>query len=99
MEIIYNFNLNEDIIEPKEIIFNDMNIHNRMIRCQINYHSTFIICFYFSNNNSQNYFTRSIFIIKEMNLILENTSIIMNSNEVKQIKLAVSYNDTYFSLN
>ena len=49
----YNFDLNEEINEPKKIIFNDMNnIQNKMIRCQINSNFTFIICFYYSSDNS-----------------------------------------------
>jgi hypothetical protein len=36
----YNFDLNEELNEPKEIIFNDMNIQNKMIRCQINSYFT-----------------------------------------------------------
>ena len=44
----YNFNLNEGINKPKEILFNDINIQDKKIRCQINSNSTFIICFYYS---------------------------------------------------
>ena len=47
----YNFDLNKGINEPKKKIFNDMNIQNKKIRCQINSNSTFIICFYYSQNN------------------------------------------------
>ena len=51
----YNFNSNESIIKSKEIIFKDMNIQNKMVRCQINSFSTFIICLYYSKDNGQNY--------------------------------------------
>ena len=47
----YNFDLNEELNEPKEIIFNDMNIQNKMIRCQINSYFTDILCFYYSKIN------------------------------------------------
>ena len=50
----YNFYINERINKPKEIIFNDMNIQNKMIRCTMNSNLTFIICFYYSKNNSFN---------------------------------------------
>ena len=50
----YNFNFNEGINNPKVIIFNDMNIQNKMIRCQINSYFNFIICFYYSIISSFN---------------------------------------------
>ena len=92
----YNFNLNGDINEPKEIKLNDMNIQNKMVRCQINSNSTFIICFYYSILNVESYLTSTIFNIQKMNLIKANTSNIMNTNEINQIKLAMSYNDKFF---
>ena len=47
----YNFNLTKSINEPKEIKFNNLNINNKMVRCQINSNSTFIICFYYTKYN------------------------------------------------
>ena len=96
----YNFNLNEEINEPKVIIFNNTNIQNKMIRCQINSNSTYIICFYYSIINSKNYFYSQIFLIKDMNLIEEkNPTVILeneNLNVIKQIKIANSLNDKFF---
>ena len=94
----YNFNLNETIIEPKEIIFNNMNIKNIMIRCQINNNFDFVSCFYYSIINDNNYFVAKIFYIKDMNLYLERKIEIINSNlnVINQIKLAMSNNDRYF---
>ena len=45
----YNFNLTESfdtISKQQKYEFNNMNIENKMIRCQINSYSTFITCFY-----------------------------------------------------
>ena len=52
----YNFNLSEGINEPKEITFNNINIQNKKIKCQINIYSTFIICFYYSIYNLLKFF-------------------------------------------
>ena len=46
----YNFDINEGINKPKKIInenyyINDINIQNKIVRYQINYSPTFIICF------------------------------------------------------
>ena len=92
----YKYNLDEGINEPKIIKFNNMNIQNKMIRCQINSYLTFIICFYYLIDNSKNYFTITIFNINDMNLIKGKTSNIMNTNIIKQIKLAKSFNDKFF---
>ena len=85
--------------EPKVIQFNDMNIQNKMIKCEINYFSTFIICFYHSKDNLQNLFQNTIFIINDMNLSIKQTSEIpfdRTLNEINQIKLAKSFNDKFF---
>ena len=44
----YNFKVDESINKPILIKFSEMNIQNKMIRCQINSNSIFIICFYYS---------------------------------------------------
>ena len=95
----YNFNLNEEINEPKVIIFNNRNIKNKMIRCQINSNSTYIICFYYSKINSKNNFYSQTFLIKDMDLIEDrSTRILENENLgiIKQIKIANSLNDKFF---
>ena len=95
----YHFNFNEGINEPKVILFNDMNIQNRMIRCQINSYFTFIICFYYSIINNENKIFSSIFLIKNMDLSLKCTSEILydgNFEEIKQIKFAMTNNDKFF---
>ena len=43
----YNFKVDEDINKPILIKFSEMNIQNKMIRCQTNSNSIFIICFYY----------------------------------------------------
>lgn len=91
----YNFNITEGINEPKKIFFDDINIQNKMVRCQINTYSTFVICFYYSIVNSKNYLTTTFFNIKEINLI-KGESTNKEVIEVKQIKLARSYNDKFF---
>ena len=58
----YNFNFDGDINKLKEINFDNMNIQKKMIRCGLNYNSTFIICFYYSQDNEQNYLVSEIFI-------------------------------------
>ena len=94
----YNFDLNEELNEPKKIIFNDMNIQNKMIRCQINSYFTDILCFYYSKINNENYFRKTIFHIKDMIINKEQTNEIIGrySNVINQIKLAISDNNKYF---
>ena len=92
----YYFNFDGDITKVREINFNDMKIQNKMIRCQINSYSTFIMCFYYSIVNSLNYLISQIFNMKDMNLekgISSNFSVL---NEINQIKFAISYNDRFF---
>ena len=48
----YNTNLIGELNEPKEIEINNMNIQDKMIRCQINSYLSFIKCFYYSKDNS-----------------------------------------------
>ena len=100
----YNFDINEGINEQKLIQFNNMNITNKIIRCDINSNTTFIICFYYSKNNSQNNnneqkIVGKTFIINNTELIQENTDVIFNkefSGEINQIQIAKSYNDKFF---
>ena len=92
----YHFNLNIGLIEPKIILFIDMNIQNKMIRCQINSYLTFIICFYHSKDNDENYLTKTIFDIEEMNLKRIEISNYIRVDGINQIKLAKSYNDKFF---
>ena len=90
----YNYNLDEDIVKNNQIFFDKMNINNKMVRCQNSYNSTFIICFYDSKDKSLNYFTETIFYIKDMNLIKGKTTKIIKVNDnIVQIKMVVSYND------
>ena len=96
---IYNFTIYEDINEPKEIIINNMNIQDKMIRCNINSYFTFIICFYYSIINDENKIFSSIFLIKNMILSLKSKSEIFNDgnfDEIKQIKFAMTNNDKFF---
>ena len=67
-----------------------------MIRCQINYYSTYIICFHHSIKNSNKYFSLTIFQLKDMELILDKTLDIEETNRIDQIKLAKSYDDKFF---
>ena len=92
----YNFNLTKEINESKIIKFNDMNIQNKKIRCEINYYSTFIICFYYSILNAKNNFVSTIFQIKNMNLYKEKTSTKIVSHTINEIKVATSYNNNFF---
>ena len=82
----YNFNLNEGINKPKEILFNDMNIQDKKIRCQINSNSTFIICFYYSIINETKIFASTIFRIKNMNLFTQKNYTKIIDNFIKEIK-------------
>ena len=70
----YIANLNGELNVSKEIIINDMNIQDKMIRCQINSYLSFIKCFYYSKDNSKNYFSYSKFIINDNNIEKEETS-------------------------
>ena len=92
----YIANLNGELNVPKEIIINDMNIQDKMIRCQINSYLSFIKCFYYSKDNSKNYFSYSKFIINDNNIEKEETLNITVNNTIKQIKSAMSYNNKFF---
>ena len=97
----YKYNLDEGINEPKIIKFNNMNIQNKMIRCQISSKSNFIICFYYSINNGNNNFNWKTFIIKDIYLNVEQQQTIYNNrifDVINQIKIATSNNDTLFFL-
>ena len=61
----YNFELEQEKLYNPEIIIKDnLNIQNKMIRCEMNSNLTFIICFYHSKNNTENYFVSKTFIIE-----------------------------------
>ena len=93
----YNFNFDGDITKLKEKIFDDMNIKDKMVRCELNSNKTFIICFYYTLYNSRNNLASTIFYMENMDLIKGNTSHHFNVvNEIKQIKFAKSYNDRFF---
>ena len=92
----YNFNLYENISEPKEIIIENMNIQNKMIRCQLNSYKSFIKCFYYSKiNGENNYFSYSKFSINNTNIQKEETKNITVENTINQIKSAMSYNNNF----
>jgi hypothetical protein len=92
----YNFNLNEGINEPNEISFDNMNIQNKMIRCQINSDFTYIKFFYYSKDEYNHYLKLTKFEIKDMNLNLEGTYNYTVYNKTNQIKLAISNNDNIY---
>ena len=93
----YNFNFIEGLNMQKAIPFMNMNIKNKMVRCQINSYYTFIICFYYSKINEKNYFYSTIFDIDKMNIKIRKTSINDRVvNEIKQIRIAMSFDDTCF---
>ena len=94
----YNFSLNEKTNSTKEIVFDNMNIKNKMIRCLINSYLSFIKCFYYEYVNEINYLSGIIFNIKNMDLVLDKTFNTIVNNEIKQIKSAMSYNHTLIFL-
>ena len=94
----YNFNFIEGLNMQKAIPFMNMNIKNKMIRCQINSYYTFIICFYYSKINEKNYFCSTIFDVDKMNIKIRKTSINDRVvNEIKQIRIAMSFDDNFFT--
>jgi len=93
----YNFSIKEGINEQNIISFSDMNIKNKMIRCQINSNLTFFICFYYSKINEENYLNSTIFYIENMNLRKGKTSTIEKVvNAINEIKIVTSFNDNFF---
>ena len=93
---LYNFNLTKNKNTPKVKTFKNMNIENKMIRCQINSFSTFIICFYHSIINGKNNFVTTPFYINNMNLFSKNSKTKQVNNIIKQIKVATSYDNNFF---
>jgi len=83
----YNFNLYENISEPKKIIIENMNIQNKMIRCQLNSYKSFIKCFYYSKSSPS--------------LIRNDLSYIENINSENEIKINYQNYFSYskFSIN
>ena len=95
----YNFNLTENInniYEQKTYEFNNMNIENNMIRCQINSYSTFITCFYFSIINKQNNLASTTFYIKNMDLFIEKNFTKRVNYNITEIKVSTSYDSNFF---
>ena len=92
----YNFNLTKDINEPKFIEFNDINIQNKKIKCQINSNSTYIICFYYSILNGQKKFVITTFKIRNSDLLREKNSMKIVQNAINEIKVATSFNGNFF---
>ena len=98
----YNFELEQEKLYNPEIIIKDnLNIQNKMIRCEMNSNLTFIICFYHSKNNTENYFVSKTFIIENKTDGINLSKIYIYSyqvsSEIKQIKIAKSYNDKFFA--
>ena len=94
---IYNFNIYGDINEPTEIIINNMNIQDKIIRCQINSNSTFIICLYYSILSEQKLFASTIFNIEQNNIFSGVTNVNKYvTNNIIEIKVVSSLNDNFF---
>ena len=54
--LYFNFSIKGDIINPKEIKIENLNINNKMIRCRIVSHLSFIKFFNNEKINNDNYF-------------------------------------------
>ena len=95
----YNFNLTESfdtISKQQKYEFNNMNIENKMIRCQINSYSTFITCFYFSKINGRNNLASKTFYINNMDLSNKKSFTNEVTHNITEIKIATSYDGNFF---
>ena len=71
-----------------------MNIQDKMIRCQINSNSTFIICLYYSILSEQKLFASTIFNIEQNNILPWVTNVNKYvTNNIIEIKVVSSLND------
>ena len=94
----YNFDINDGINEPNIKIFDDMDIQDKMIRCQINLNSTFIICFFYAEFN-ENKLCFAVFRVKDNELIERRLDGIVceeTFGRINQIKFAISFDNKFF---
>ena len=92
----YNFSLKKSPQVPKEILIENINIKNNMVRCQIISYLSFIKCFYYDKIDNQNYFCSAIFSIENNDIFLKEIYNMSIVNKINQIKLQMSYNNKFF---
>ena len=97
----FNFELNNNSISPNpnKILFDNLEILNKTISCQISPQSSFIKCFYYKYINLEYYFLMTKFIIQEnmYNIFLNGDFTLEKYNyDIIQIKTIISSNDNIF---
>ena len=92
----YNFLVNESISEPKEIVFNNMNIQNQKINCQIISNLSYIKCFYHERFNNSYYLSSISFQINDMSINITDTFNLNIEKTILEIKVAKSLNNNFF---
>ena len=92
--LYYNFSIEGDIMNPEKIIIENININNKMVRCEIISYLSLIKCFYNEKINNINYFSSFDFSIDEMQI--KNKFNMTVNNIISQIKFAISYNNNFF---
>ena len=82
----YNFTLKNDIKNPIGISFDNFEINNNKISCQINSYLSIIKCFFHEIIDNKKYISTASFLIKDMNIIFDGISHFETNNSAK-IKL------------
>ena len=94
----YNFTLKDDINKPIEISFENFQVKDNKISCQINSYLSIIKCFYHEIIGSKKYISTASFLIKDMNITFDGKSSFEtdNSTTINQLKSTKSDNNKFF---
>ena len=92
----YSFNKNGEINKINKIKFDNMEIINKKINCQLISNLSFIKCFHYSNIDGESHLSYDKFSINEMNIEKIHTNQYKVGKIIKQVKSAMSFNNNIF---
>ena len=94
----YNFSLRKGINEPKEIVIDDINIKNNLVRCTVINKISQIICYFYKEdiNFNNHYLSVANYFIEDMNISPNQTYNFQTSDYINQIKFVLSSNNNFF---
>ena len=92
----YSFNKDGEINKINKIKFDNMEIINKKINCQLISNLSFIKCFHYSNINGESHLSYDKFSINEMNIEKIHTNQYKVGKIIKQVKSAMSFNNNIF---
>ena len=91
----YNFSINDEINKPKEFKFDNINIQNKNISCQIISYLSFIKCFYYSKIQSAIHLYYIKFSIYNNIIEKKQSKETFIGEDIRQVKTAKSYNNIF----